>query len=383
MAWNKIKNLYPSHCAVCGCALVRWTPVWFNHDAARGKRVRCLNCGAGSGVDNNGGAGMQAQDLDLVAPVAAAAALDVDAGGAAAGSGSGDLAAVIAAAVQRHLMPAAPAAVALDVEAVEKIVARMMQSRGVVRHEVVVPDMPAVGCDDKHFLFPTLVKLLALRQHVWLVGPAGSGKTTVVEQAAAACGLEFGSISVGEQTMLSQIVGYMSPAGTLVRSVFRDRYEHGGVFLLDEVDAGNANVLTAINSALANGQCAFPDGMVQRHKDFVCVAAGNTFGIGANRVYVGRCQIDGATRDRFAFLEFPYDEKLEEALCDNADWCARVRSVRAAVLKLGVRHVVSPRASISGARMLSAGFALADVENMVLWRGLDSDARSRVEESIA
>jgi MoxR-like ATPase len=183
--------------------------------------------------------------------------------------------------------------------------------------------------------------------------------------------------------MLSQIVGYMSPAGMLVRSVFRDRYEHGGVFLLDEVDAGNANVLTAINSALANGQCAFPDGMVQRHKDFVCIAAGNTFGIGANRVYVGRCQIDGATRDRFAFLEFPYDEKLEEALCNNADWCARVRSVRDAVLKLGVRHVVSPRASISGARMLSAGFALADVENMVLWRGLDSDARSRVEESIA
>jgi len=323
---------------------------------------------------------VQTQGLDLAAPAATALALDVDAGGAAAGGG--DLAAIIAAAVQRHLPAAAPAAAAaLDVAEVEKIVAHMMESRGVVRHEVAVADFPAVNCDDKHYLFEQIVRLIALRQHVWLVGPAGSGKTTAVEQAAAACGLEFGSISVGEQTMLSQIVGYMSPAGMLVRSVFRARYEHGGVFLLDEVDAGNANVLTAINSALANGQCAFPDGMVQRHKDFVCIAAGNTFGIGANRVYVGRCQIDGATRDRFAFLEFPYDEKLESQLCGNAKWLARVLSVRAAVVKLGVRHVVSPRASISGARMLASGFDVDDVEDMVLWRGLDDDTKKRINEA--
>jgi cobaltochelatase CobS len=40
------------------------------------------------------------------------------------------------------------------------------------------------------------------------------------------------------------------------------------------------------------------------------VATANTFGTGADRVYVGSLQIDGATLDRFAFLEWPYDEGL-------------------------------------------------------------------------
>jgi cobaltochelatase CobS len=53
-------------------------------------------------------------------------------------------------------------------------------------------------------------------------------------------------------------MGYMDAHGKLVRTLLREAYEHGGVFLLDEIDAGNPGVLTVLNALLANGQVGFP-----------------------------------------------------------------------------------------------------------------------------
>lgn len=100
-------------------------------------------------------------------------------------------------------------------------------------------------------------------------------------------------------------------AGHVVRTQFREAYENGGVFLLDEVDASDPDALTASNSALSNGMAAFPDALVRKHEDFVAIAAGNTFGSGADRQYVGRNQLDAATLDRFTVFEVDYDEMLE------------------------------------------------------------------------
>ena len=111
------------------------------------------------------------------------------------------------------------------------------------------------------------------------------------------------------------ITGYMDATGDYVRTAFRNAFEHGGVFLFDEVDNGNANALGVVNSALANGSMAFPDGMVKRHPDFLCVASANTYGRGADRQYVGRQALDAAFMDRFEVIHVDYDEALEEALC--------------------------------------------------------------------
>ena len=235
------------------------------------------------------------------------------------------------------------------------------------------------NCGKQHRSFPVLLQLLAARQHVYLVGPAGSGKTTAADECAKALGLDFYCQSVGAQTTQAQLIGYSDATGSYVPTHFRRAYENGGVFLLDEIDAGNANVLTVLNAALANGQCAFPDKMVTRHENFRCIAAANTFGTGADRQYVGRNQLDAASIDRFAFLDWPYDEALEAELADNDDWTAHVVKARRAVELLKVRHVVSPRASIKGAQLLSAGIAREQVEASLLWKGLDTETRAKVE----
>jgi len=93
---------------------------------------------------------------------------------------------------------------------------------------------------------------------------------------------------------------------------------------------------------------------------------------------VGRNQLDGATRDRFAFSAFDYDEALETELSGNEDWARRVQAIRAAAFSLGEKIVVSPRASIDGAKALAAGFKQAEVETMFIWRGISNEVKARI-----
>jgi cobaltochelatase CobS len=170
----------------------------------------------------------------------------------------------------------------------------------------------------------------------------------------------------------------MDATGKYVRTQFREAYEKGGVFLLDEVDASDPDVLTTFNSALANGLCPFPDKLVKAHCDFVALAAGNTFGRGADRQYVGRNQLDAATLDRFVIVEVDYDEVAELVWAGNDDWTTYVQQVRKAIADEKVRHIVSPRASIYGARLLAAGMERGLVAERCIWKGLDETNRARI-----
>ena len=78
--------------------------------------------------------------------------------------------------------------------------------------------------------------------------------------------------------------------------------------------------MLALNSALANGFAAFPDQAepVKAHVDFIPVVAANTYGRGADRLYIGANQLDASTLDRFAVLSWDYDETLERSLAGDA-----------------------------------------------------------------
>lgn len=287
----------------------------------------------------------------------------------------------------KDLLPASKAT--LDEE---RVIALVKAHATAVRIEVSVRGSDAItDCGRQHKLFPLLLHFMGRRRNLWLVGPAGSGKTRATYEASKALGLQYGAISVGPQTTQSALFGYMDATGRYVESEFYRRYKHGGVFVFDEIDRGNPGVLTALNQAIENGHCAFPEGMVEKHPDFIAVAAGNTFGNGASREYVGALQLDAATLDRFAFLDWDYDEELETALAEahfaaagGTDtallnrWLAKVRTARSKASALKIRHVVSPRASIVGADLLGSGMAWDVVEKSILWKGLDADSVGRL-----
>jgi hypothetical protein len=126
-------------------------------------------------------------------------------------------------------------------------------------------------------------------------------------------------------------------------------YEEGGVFLLDELDASDSNMLLTINSALANGYCNVPNrhkkARADKHKDFVCIATANTYGRGATRTYAGRNQLDEATLDRFRIgtVECDYDEAVERALCPDDELRDMCWKVRERIEKSGLRRIMSTR----------------------------------------
>lgn len=220
-----------------------------------------------------------------------------------------------------------------------------------------------------HYMFENVLKCLAAKCNVMMVGPAGSGKTTCADRAAKALGLEFFAMSVGLQTSKVEFMGYMDANGRYVRTLFREAYENGGVFLIDEIDAGNPGIMTIVNAALANGVCAFPDKMVPKNPKFICCAAANTFGKGADRMYVGRNQLDAATLDRFVKMDFDYDEVLESKLSTNLDWFKLIVKLRKAAFNKKLRVLVSPRATFNGCALLEQGLTFWEALELTVFNG--------------
>jgi len=258
---------------------------------------------------------------------------------------------------------------------------RIVQEKQVLKMALQVNEGPVIQTGLQHKQFAELLAICQAGLNAYLVGPAGSGKTTAAEQVAKALGLSF--YFTGAITSEFKLTGFIDAQGRVVCPAFRRAYEHGGVFLFDEIDASMPQAVLAFNAAIANGMMDFPDKTVPKHKNFYCIAAANTFGNGADRVYVGRNQMDGATIDRFAFLDWGYDEALEKVLTDHNEWVTYVQNVRRAVAEHKIRHVVSPRASMSGSRLLKNKMDRKQVEDITLWKGLDQETIKKIKASVA
>lgn len=241
----------------------------------------------------------------------------------------------------------------------------------------------------KHFQFDELLAILdslsAKERNVYLYGAASGGKTTVAEQIAKAYGLKAYGMQLGQMSTPSMLLGFADASGKLVETDFYRAYSTGGVLLADEYDGWAANLQNVTNTGLDNGYMDFPVvGRVYRHKDFIMLAAGNTAGLGANATYVGRNRMDAAGRERFAFLEWHYDTKLEKAIALAANpkadgWVDWVWNVRKTVETLGLPLIASTRVSIKGAQLLrSEALTVEKVADLVLFKGIDKDTRSKV-----
>lgn len=241
--------------------------------------------------------------------------------------------------------------------------------RGPVKIEWTIDARPFAKVDgvvNKKVLDAVLKCLKAGLTNILLVGPAGAGKTKLAHQVAEAVGRPFAELSCTSGMPEWHLVGRATPNLTTgdqnyAPSAFVKAYEEGGVFLLDEIDAADPNVILVMNSALANGQMSLParvaNPIAKRHPDFVLIAAANTFGNGANRQYVGRNQLDASTLSRFAcaVIEVDYDHKLEESLVADRTVLNKVWAIREKVTALGLRRVVGTRELLAVARLVHSG----------------------------
>lgn len=242
------------------------------------------------------------------------------------------------------------------------------------RPELHTPDAP------RHAVFKELLGAVAAGLNVLLVGPAGCGKTHVAEQVAEALGASFRF--TGAVSSEYKLLGFVDAQGRTVQTEYRRAYENGGLFLWDELDASAPAALLAFNAGLANGHQDFPDAIVKRHENFRAIASANTYGNGADRLYVGRNQLDAASLDRFYVIPMDYDTTLERQLFGDSDWTDFCHRVRAAVRLLKLRHVVSMRAIDQGHRALAAGIDRATVERGALWKHLTKEDQVKIRSQM-
>lgn len=232
----------------------------------------------------------------------------------------------------------------------------------------------------RHKSYRDVKAAIKARCNVYLVGPAGCGKTTLCRQIAEDAGLPF--YMSGAVMQKYELEGFIDAAGNYKPTLLHKAYSEGGVFLLDEIDGCGANALLAANAILANDVANFPCGMVKRHPDFIAIAAANTFGQGRDSKYVGRARLDAATLDRFVQIRMGYDESLEAAVCGNEAWLRVVRAARKAVEESTIDAIVSPRAAINGARLLAQGVSVDKAVDWTILRGLPDDARMKIKRRI-
>lgn len=225
----------------------------------------------------------------------------------------------------------------------------------------------------QHDQFETVLKFVSNNEPVFLTGPAGSGKNVLCQQVAKALGLNFYFSNAVTQEY--KITGFTDAMGVFHESQFYKAFKNGGVFMLDEMDASIPEVLVILNAAIANRYFDFPApiGYVEAHPDFRVIAAGNTFGLGADYEYVGRNQLDMASLDRFAMVKIDYSEAIEmNVACGDSDLVKFARDFRQASKKAGVRVILSYRAIGRIAKMKNI-MPLNEVLKTCLVKGMEKD----------
>ena len=237
-----------------------------------------------------------------------------------------------------------------------------------------------------HPAFARALQLVSANKPVMLVGPSGSGKSHLCKQIADHLGLEFDFVSFTAGLSEAQLFGRFLPLGDgkYIQSDFIRLYENGGLFLLDEMDAADANTLLSLNTALANGLCSVPNRaenpIAKRHPDFRIMAAVNTFGNGADFRFSGRNQLDDASLDRFriGIIPMDYDAGLEAALCPDEEIRESLQAIRSRCTGT-IRRTVSTRFMRDAYEMKAiAGWTMAEIHE-ALFAGWTADEKAKVQ----
>lgn len=265
-----------------------------------------------------------------------------------------------------------------DEAEIVKLIKEHSNAPQVQRYEL--PSTEAVEIQGAHEKLPEIVEWLALGVPVYLVGAAGSGKSTIAAQAAKALGRDY--YEYGALMTKYDVDNRTTLQGDTIESKFYHWYKNGGVLLLDEMDSSQAAALVQWNNAIRGGAgtlATFSNGeTVAKHPEAIAIAAANTVGDGASGQYVGRSRLDKATLDGFAYVTMDYDPNVLETLSRGVSlWSDLCAAFRKAAAETKSQHIISPRANDFGSRLLSAKGDDAETVRRtvraVIKKGLDAD----------
>lgn len=240
-----------------------------------------------------------------------------------------------------------------------------------------------------HEVFPDVLFHIEAGDNVMLVGPTGCGKTELAMMIAKHLKRRFGMISWSGGITEGALYGYSTPNVTTGQMTFNstefiDFVEKGGLFLHDEIDGGDANVLMSLNAPLSNKILSIKrpkNNKIEWHQKFICMATANTWGNGADRQYIGRNQMDGATIKRFVLVDMDYDKALEHKLCPVPKFVERMHKWRENLRKNRLERIIDTRHLIRSYKWMQMGKDEAYCDAMLL-KGWRADEIQKVKGGI-
>ncbi len=227
-----------------------------------------------------------------------------------------------------------------------------------------------------HRQLESVIKILSLKLHPLLVGPAGCGKNVILEQSAEALGLTFRYVN--DVTEEYKVMGFVDANGVYKETQFFKAFTEGGLMMIDEMDNSSPSALLAINAAIGTGYnqyLAFPDGkLYPANENFYLAGAANTYGTGADMIYCGRNALDGASLNRFVPIYIDYDKDLEENLVSDTSILPLYWEVRNAINKNKIHHVISTRNIVEANKMKRASmFSNEEIFDYTIIQSLTDD----------
>lgn len=229
----------------------------------------------------------------------------------------------------------------------------------------------------RHDKFEQIKMCVSNQIPVYLVGPAGAGKNHTLEQVSKDLGINFYFTNSVQQEY--QLTGFVDAGGNYHDTQFYRACKEADqgintMFFLDEMDASIPEVLVKLNMAIAQGYFEFPNGEVLYFGEHIhWVAAGNTFGNGADEMYTGRMVLDQASLDRFVVIDFDYCLAIELHITKgNTELVNFIRQLRKEAKDRGIRATFSYRC-LTMVTKLEKEMDLQEVLKIAVFKGMDKD----------
>ena len=160
---------------------------------------------------------------------------------------------------------------------------------------------------------------------LYLFGPTGSGKTSLIKQLAAKLNYPVFEITGHSRLEFPDLIGHLSVKNGSMEFEYGPlalAMKHGGLMILNEIDLLDPSTAAGLNSILDGAPLCIPENggeLIQPHENFRFAATANTNG-GSDEtgLYQGTLRQNMALMDRFVLCEIPYPKaKSEELLLER------------------------------------------------------------------
>jgi MoxR-like ATPase len=265
---------------------------------------------------------------------------------------------------------------------VEARIAETSRNKAVCMH-VKVNSAPVVAL--KQEAHPNLAEVITIMQslsaherNVWLYGPAGTGKSTLVKQFSESLQLPVCMIAATLGTPRGDLIGRLNPlTGEYMPSRLVNTWLNGGVIDIEEASMLPPDVVGVILNALALGflEIEIADDQrkyIPRHPNCYVFATDNTTGMGGDAAFTARERQDAAFLSRFCALKVDYSEHVDAACCPNAKLREYFQAVRKKALEQRIREAVDPRMMRYAYQMLQAQVPVNRVYESITARWSDN-----------